>query len=671
MKHLLLLLSLCLFLQNISANTTNYEEEDITVIFPEDFTNGWENYIGKTVVFTQKLYLCGQYWNDFFLSHERLMSPGETATYGSDEYNTLVNRNKTLLITASASGLDESARLGSYIENVRARITGVQQMDILNSYELYWKDNKQLTQRPDLGDASLIVCATNLENFYTTLGGYGASNAAQYQRQLNKIINALSNIDADIYGIAEVEEGAQAITALVNGLNSQNPDRYAYVDDNNTTASTYTKVGYIYRTDKVEPVLDLGHPYTSGAYNKRMYVQAFDEKETGERFILSMNHFKAQSTSSTGEETTGNIRLGNATTLTNFLNRKLKDNYYYDPDVLIMGDFNSYTKDKPILHIINEGYIDELAKYDPNTYSHVYMYEAGVLDHVFTSESMSAQVTGAAVYHINCDEYYRYSYKYDNYGNTMYGYSDHDPVVVGLKLHSEPIVYEEINFSETFEKSLGGFKAVNIKGTGSWIWEGFAKMNGYKNGENEDWLISPPFNLEEMKTATLKFDHLINFTNSAQMPMENTLWISTEYTGGTPVTDTWTQISIPVYPAGKDWKFVTNDNINIPNKFLKDNFRFAFKYTCPENRASLWEIKNLEFKASKSESEISRNSFMPIHQIKTDGMHIIIENAEDADISIFDIIGQCTSTQESRITVPASGIYIVRINNEIHKIVIK
>ena len=54
---------------------------------------------------------------------------------------------------------------------------------------------------------------------------------------------------------------------------------------------------------------------------------------------------------------------------------------------------------------------------------------------------MAGQVTGAAPYHLNADASYRQGYYYGD--TTMYRYSDHDPIVVGLNLGSSQILSQD------------------------------------------------------------------------------------------------------------------------------------------------------------------------------------------------------------------------------------
>ena len=65
-----------------------------------------------------------------------------------------------------------------------------------------------------------------------------------------------------------------------------------------------------------------------------------------------------------------------------------------------------------------------------SSYSYQYRGFAGYLDHAHCNPSMRPQVTGMMVLHCNSDEIRNRSAS----DNTMFCGSDHDPVIVGLKL---------------------------------------------------------------------------------------------------------------------------------------------------------------------------------------------------------------------------------------------
>ena len=85
---------------------------------------------------------------------------------------------------------------------------------------------------------------------------------------------------------------------------------------------------------------------------------------------------------------------------------------------------------------------------DPtDTFSYVFYGQAGYLDHALANASLTDQVSGVTVWHINADEPsvldYNTEYKSSGqieslYNDDPYRASDHDPVIVGLNLYAPP-----------------------------------------------------------------------------------------------------------------------------------------------------------------------------------------------------------------------------------------
>jgi hypothetical protein len=108
--------------------------------------------------------------------------------------------------------------------------------------------------------------------------------------------------------------------------------------------------------------------------------------------------------------------------------------YFEDSDILIMGDLNAYAMEDPITTLKEGGMIDLHREFHADSsYSYVYRGYAGYLDHALCNSTLYPQVTGMVAYHINSDESDSYTYDKSN-DQTMFRCSDHDPVIVGLRL---------------------------------------------------------------------------------------------------------------------------------------------------------------------------------------------------------------------------------------------
>lgn len=275
---------------------------------------------------------------------------------------------------------------------------------------------------PDVGDARIRIVGQNAANYLINFAASNSSCAdqAEFNTKTNKMANAFLALGADIVAICEVERNDDVLSYICNAMNTiYGENVFTYITDglySHADAGKYQslKSGFIYNKNKVTPIGTSVSPYYSAEYKARLRIQAFKEIATNEVFVLSMNHFKAKDSSVDQGEST---RIENAGELIEKL-----DNINTDPDILIMGDLNAYTNETPIQNLINAGYEEQLVRFDANAYTYIYKGAKGILDHAMANSTMAEQITGAYAYHINTA------------GGYSYKYSDHDAVLVGLRL---------------------------------------------------------------------------------------------------------------------------------------------------------------------------------------------------------------------------------------------
>ncbi|MCR5114350.1 MAG: choice-of-anchor J domain-containing protein [Bacteroidales bacterium] len=644
-------------------------------------------YYGQTVCFNQTLhvidrasYSSGDY---LYLSYERIRMPEDVAAPGTSLYDSLVASNANACITARCTNFDISTvRLGATITHLTAVVTGDHSIRIDGPLTL--AHNERPTTRPDVGDARLVVCGANLE-YYCPIweDTYGAASDEEFALQHLKTVKALLNIDADIYALAELQQGATALDTLVAALNAATaPGRYAHVDDCDSVDNTYIKVGFLYRTDKVRPVLHLGHPTMPSAnisvtqYGdyRRMELQCFEEIATGERFVLSMNHFKSKS----GGDSTNNYynaqRVEEAENLIAFLHTELSNDYYGDEDILILGDLNCGTMEEPIAVLEDAGFENQLMRFSPEGYSYSFSRQVEYLDHALASESMAAQVTGAAPYHVNADESYLLHYNYSD-DTTLFRYSDHDPIIIGLNLNSTTEGgCRSLRYEESFLTSFGCFEPVNQLGGSTWY--GYpsyecAAISGYSTGANVDWLVSPTFDLSGKRDATLSFTHTIGYATPATWPQTCKVVASSDFDGDVNAA-TWMQLPISHFPS-YNWEWQQNDIILPADMQGAPAVTLAFLYEVGENDIPMWEIKDVSFRAVCEEDDDGVGEMeRPMTQVWGGDGVVRISNTEPIDVEVYDLAGRCvgccTSVTEASVPVSCAGIYLVRCGSEMHKI---
>lgn len=644
-------------------------------------------YNGEDVQFAQTLYVVDRAIYStasyLYLSYERLRLPEDAAVEGTPEYDSIVARNATASITARCTDIDVlGVRLGATITNLNATVTGQHniRIDGLRDFD----NNERPTQRPDMGNARLVVCGANLEYYCPEWEGtYGAGSDEEFALEHLKTVKALANIDADVFALTELQQGASSLDSLVNSMNrATNPGRYAHVEDYDSVNNTYIKVGFIYQPDKVRPILHLGHPYapsnnlnvTRYGDHRRLEVQCFEEIATGERFVISMNHFKSKS----GGDSTNNYynsnRVAEANNLIQFLETELNNDYYEDADILILGDLNCGTMEEPIRTLTAAGYENLLAQYSPNEYSYSYSRQVEYLDHALASPSLAAQVTNARPYHLNADESYMLHYDHGD-DTTMYRYSDHDPIIVGLNLSSTPNdSCRGLHYFESFAQSFGCFDAVNV--TGNNVWYGYANYECVAisgNGVNTDWLVGPTFDLRHKTDAAFRFTHTIGYGDENAWRGCCKLLISKDFSGDLAAA-TWAQLTIPNMPSSW-WNWQENE-IAIPASYLgQPAVTLAFLYEVQNGDNPTWEIKNVGFTATCDtvQSGVQEIPTVPetFRAWGSDG-RIVVESENPADITVFDLTGRQVFYQQkienSNININNSGIYFVRCGNVTKKV---
>jgi uncharacterized repeat protein (TIGR01451 family) len=306
-----------------------------------------------------------------------------------------------------------------------------------------------------------------------TLDCRGADSVAELNRQRERASIVVCALNADVYAFMELENTtpSDTITDLLGAINARcgGAHPYAFVNTGGTLGTDAIRVQQIYRTGVVSPV---GSPLVDldPIHNRPPTAQTYDVVDAanpafGQRFTVIANHFKSKGSCPASGPDTDQLdgqscwnatRTQQAARLLTWINGTVIP-AAGDPDVLLLGDFNSYAMEDPVTTLEGGGYTDLETTFDPNTYSYLFSAELGHLDYAFSSSSLTSQVTGAAPWHINADEVDLFDYNdeiRDSPGEatfeekpdgsalvpprvvfqpgTPYRASDHDPVLVGL-----------------------------------------------------------------------------------------------------------------------------------------------------------------------------------------------------------------------------------------------
>ena len=350
----------------------------------------------------------------------------------------------------------------------------------------FMADNPRTTTPPAVG-GNVKVGSFNTLNFFVTLsptcvpstgvncpcgptGGMdcrGADDATEFTHQRDKLVAAICGLNADVLGLMELENPRSTATTdpvlgnLVTALNASSAcvDDYAFID-NAWAGTDAIRQGIIYKSTVVTPVGATAILNTTAfinggdgsARNRPALTQAFEKVATSERFIVSVNHLKSKGSACTdpdaldGQANCAVVRTKAVIELMAWL--ATNPTGTGDPDILIVGDLNSYAKEAPITELVNAGYTD-LINWTVGSAGYGYGFDGmmGYLDHALASSALLAQITAADEWHINSPEPdvldYNMEFKSDGqdislYYPDAYRSTDHDPVLVGLGLGLNP-----------------------------------------------------------------------------------------------------------------------------------------------------------------------------------------------------------------------------------------
>lgn len=310
----------------------------------------------------------------------------------------------------------------------------------------------------------------------STLDCRGADSPAEFERQNAKLVDALKAIDAEIFGLVEIENngstGAPAIAELTARLNAAiGGEPYDFVRTGTVGTDAIT-VGILYKKSVVKPrgapgivdVPEYTDPNATGQQKNRPAVaQVFEpvDRRSGARaFVLVVNHLKSKGADGAAgldlDQNDGQSAWNDTRTkAAEFLAKTWIPSFTKtqgEPDVLLVGDLNAYRGETPVTVLRRAGFRDLHADIEgENAYSYVFDGQLGYLDHALANASMNTQVACLSSWPINADEVAVFDYNdtvrdsgeatfeaeptaNELYEPTKVRTSDHDPIVVDMNL---------------------------------------------------------------------------------------------------------------------------------------------------------------------------------------------------------------------------------------------
>jgi uncharacterized protein len=375
--------------------------------------------------------------------------------YSYNEYRLIVPKEQTITV-GDLLRTDENDRQSAPVRTAGTDLR-VGSFNVLNYF----------TSHSSVGGALNVLCADQADADSAKGCNRGAKSLEDFQQQRTKIVHAITEMDADLLGLMEMENNGfddhSAISDLVKSLNAQQKDasqHYAFVSlpkallgQERYFGGDAIMVAMLYRPAKLTPSGDASvimlpeQRYTVGSVAKTAgqrdsLVQSFTVTGSKDSLTLVVNHLKSKGSGcyengdgkTEPEDLQGKcteFRVSAAKVLGEAVNK-------LPGQVLLVGDFNSYAKEDPIRVLtdyapassdrkirsashtfIGEQAYEQLGQEVGKSYGLVdlnvkfnqakaisYSYEAelGTLDYALANPALAKKVVAVADWHINSYE---------------------------------------------------------------------------------------------------------------------------------------------------------------------------------------------------------------------------------------------------------------------------
>ena len=465
--------------------------EDVKNHSPKRYQGMWVK-IPQTLTISEN-YNYGRY-GQLSLSLERLFTPTNIFAANTPEAKALAEKNKlskielddgysnqnrtpTLPINFSAKN---TLRAGNKISGVEGileyRFDSWRIQPIINKTQLVLDPSQNNRKQIENKQAHQTrVVAFNVLNYDNGLQkGFpterGAKTKVEFDRQHAKIVQAMKSINADVYGLMEIaNNGYSEQSAIANLTKALGPTWKFVVPPNaNKLGDDAIAVAIIYNSQTVKPVNSPVVYDDRSKLNRVTMAQSFQSTAGGKIFTVIPNHLKSKGSCPNdtqsldadrgdGQGCWNNTRVKAAEGLIQWI-AKNPTGIQGNPNTVLLGDLNSYSKEDPILTLEKANYKNLLndTKIGMGNQAYTYVFGvnsnsegyggAGNLDHALADSNLYPYVERAFAWHINADEpsALDYNTQFKNpqqveqfYQADAYRSSDHDPVIVDLNLNNQ------------------------------------------------------------------------------------------------------------------------------------------------------------------------------------------------------------------------------------------
>jgi len=291
------------------------------------------------------------------------------------------------------------------------------------------------------------VVSINLLNFFNgdgAGGGFptvrGAKTPSEFQSQKSRIQATLGAIQADLFGVQELENDGfgpnSAAQELREILEEAGGGRWSFISPSkNRIGGDVITVGIFYRESSLEAIGSahlLGSSEFQGL-SRYPLAQVFRDKRTGEDFLVVVNHLKSKygcpetgknSDQQDGQGCWNQARVAAVQAQVPWIEEIAAQSG--TRRILILGDMNAWRQEDPIRQFEAYGLIDLVEKLSGlPQHSFLYWGQSGTLDYAFASPALLANTRRAEIWNINADWPAKMALP-----QPWLRMSDHDPVIV-------------------------------------------------------------------------------------------------------------------------------------------------------------------------------------------------------------------------------------------------
>jgi predicted extracellular nuclease len=377
--------------------------------------------------------------------------PTELVTPGPESAE-LLARNRLSALPAQLPGAAAATAMmadGTTIDGVTGVLAHDQRGKRLYLQSVPAASNTVLPASVPATPGTLRIVGMNLHNYFNGDGrghGFptprGAKTPDEFNRQRARIGAAIEVLDPHVMAVMELENdgfgpdsAAQDFMRLANGATHEEWAVARPVGDD--TGDDAIRVGIFYRSDQLRAI-GSAETLTGAEFERSRQPQAqlFQRLPDGDKLLIVINHLKSKGSCpdagddadrGDGQGCWNAMRRASAQKMTAWAKQvaasKGTDN------ILVLGDMNAYRNEDPVRAIRDAGFVELVERNTRPDYSFVFAGQRGTLDYAFSSRSLSEKAQQALIWHVNAA-----FPAHMDLPRPYMGFSDHDPVVVGLRL---------------------------------------------------------------------------------------------------------------------------------------------------------------------------------------------------------------------------------------------